>query len=215
MARRTRHDDLDDLIEQIRSVDLTELARRLHEAIELEQRWPSTPDGYASSTPGAEPRSSSPPPIPAGRCRAERGCPFPRPCPVHDTHVSLTAAEAGGIARIAHHDEIAADVATALRNATRAHEALRATAAALARIAKARGGVILPPEPPRCAVLDLIGARAPVRSVVTVTDEDGSKRKVPLGQWAYKFHRREGRLPTIDEARAYVGHRPMPKKAVR
>ena len=48
--------------------------------------------GYPSSTPGAAPAEQTPPPEYDGWC-GERDCVNPRPCPDHDTPVTLTLTE--------------------------------------------------------------------------------------------------------------------------
>lgn len=180
----------------ITDVALADLGRRIHAAIDLDDRHPSTPDGYPSKTPGAEPRGHHPPPM-AGQCRAvEAGhrCPEQRPCPEHDTTVPLTPVEAAVI-HPAPPDPTTALTRAAVTNLAAAADAYQHAVRAVTELETVRRHHL--ELDGHCQALADVGGHEPAHRTTVLGDDNPVE--ITLGRWAYDFVRRHDRLPTRTE----------------
>ena len=180
-------------VAQLHDIDLTAIARDLLALDDLNQRHPSTPDGYPTQTPGAAPATSN----------GHTG----------GVDVKLTSVEAAADAR----RHSTGDPYHAIQA-----NALRAIHEALDRLDRARhlldqvrhvpaDRAALNPEP-GCWAMGRIGAWEPVLCVTDLSTVLGHPldEPRPLGRWAYDFAKRAGRLPTVDECkRRQLGQRVM------
>lgn len=181
----------------LESVDWVALGLRLHQAKAIELANRSTPDGYPRKTPGASEPPATLAAVPSGPCQ-EHGCSEMRPCIDHDG-AELTSVEQAVEARVWHRDHYA----NALRNALAyLGDARRAVAAMENRLdeldVNVHGARLEVENQQICWAMARVGGRDDVAHRVVI---DGIT--YALGSWAYKFHRREARLPTIDECRKH------------
>ena len=172
-----QHDRLNGHIRSIGNLDLTRLAQLAHDAIDLEDRWPSRADGHRRTVPGASPATG--------------------PSGPNDIH--LNTVEAAAASRLAGDDHDTAVILDALANIEKAAHLLHAALRNLDQIRTRRGGRLLPaPAPPTCWAMAQADPRGryPVRCTIDIDDQT-----YPLSRWAYDWYRRHGRLPTADECR--------------
>lgn len=174
-AGKGRHRDIDFHHANLQEINLNQLADRLHTAYETGRNSPSARDGYKAHATGAD--SSRP------------GNP------------ELLKVEADAVWRLTHqnwidtHDRI---VQTALDYFAEADRALRACQNKLTQLARLQDDHDLDPTP-GCWALARIGSWDPIAHTVIIAGEPR-----PLGAWAYRFHRNNGRLPTLDECKRHV-----------
>lgn len=177
MARR-------DVLHEAIDLDLDVLERKdskrramLHAAIDVELSNDSTPDGHPTQTPGAAPSTSR--------------------APIDDDKGANTAVEAAAAAREHHRPDFFKHV---LREAVQHYKEaalhLRAGDNALKQLD--RQVTLEVDNDAKCAVMAKVGSTDPVHRRPVINGE-----AVPLGLWAYKFWRREKRLPTDLEAEAH------------
>ena len=203
MNRRT-HRIVDSHIATIANSNITDIARRLHDAIEREARHPSRPDGYPTRTTGAS--------APTG----PNGNPVCHTCggtgthtDDHGTHTHChtcaglgylggtdTSVERAAEARTHWHDEHHTLTSNAIRHLAHAATGLAALTNILDQIDRLRTPDHQRPDSnyARCWAMDRIGVYEPV-----FARPDINGQPTPLGSWAYKFWRRHNRLPTIAE----------------
>lgn len=202
-----RHVTVNQAIARLAAIDpdaLADLGRRIHAAIEIDDRNPSTPDGYPARTPGAAPRTRPAPPM-AGQCRAvEAGvrCPEQRPCPQHDTAVPLTPVEAAATTRppVDETTTLTRAAVNALVAAADAYELARTTIGVLETTRRH------PLElSGHCEALAAAGGYEPAHRTTLLADPDAPDdpdrtTPVTLGRWAYDHLRRTTSIPTRVEA---------------
>jgi hypothetical protein len=198
---RVAHREIDRAVAALASIDLVAMRRRLHEMVRVDR--PSVPDGFASSTPGAavEPAAArvAEPCIElladgVRRMRHELG----EVCE-HCVHVNQTSVERAAEARERHQDEYHRKVELAVGYLAEASSALRAAMNKMLDVDRLRSSAGLQAGEPGCWALDRVGGWEPVLHKVMV---DGVER--PLGQWAYGFFRRNGRLPNRRECQEHL-----------
>lgn len=174
--------EIDHHIDGIRSVDLTRLGLDLHRACGTTRRNPSYPDGYPTTASGSDTGGSGN----AELTSVERAA--------HQTlgdnirHPARRKPDA--------YDRIVYKAADYLRDAD---HALRAARNQLDQLTKLQDATDLPEPDTACWALARIGSWEPATYSVVV---DGEPRK--LGSWAYKFHRSNRRLPTLDECKRHA-----------
>lgn len=221
-----RHAALDVAVARLSdTAGLAAMALKLHEAINIEAASPSIPDGYPTSTPGAEDRSGRSV-GPLDRV-ALLELPVVKLYALADRHhvavaagwtigelvdalvdatsrVTLTSVEGAVAARGAHKDEYATALTNALTFIEDAAKALNAAAARLGDLEEFRRTALLSDVAvaPGCWAMARVGSWEPVHATV---DVQGEPR--PLGYWAYKFQRAHGRLPNLDECRKHQSGR--------
>lgn len=198
---RELHAEIDRSLSVLSAIDITSLGRKLHELVALDVSNPSSPDGFPTSTPGA----------------AVEGRPSPQPKPCVDPrtgdmrhdfdetceHCEPTAGwpvERAVEARQSRElDQVHTKVELALGYLSDAANALKGALNKAADVEKIRATAGLQPGAPGCWALERIGAWESVLHRVVI---DGVER--PLGSWAYKFYRRNGRVPNRHECREHV-----------
>lgn len=214
MTTRADHQTVNSALARLAALDLADLGRRIHAALELDLRHPSTPDGYPTQTPGHSTTPTGPPPVLEGTCH-EPGCHAERPCPDHDIPAGWTPVERDAVRRLTHHDEISSLTRKARDQIAQAADALDLANALLTDLAKRRT------RPPAlgdaCELLASVGGYAPAhRNIPDPTDPDPTindptlvddRRRYRVSRWVYDFARRHNRFPTIDELRHHMAGR--------
>jgi hypothetical protein len=183
-AGKGRHRDIDHAIDGISTVNLDRLAKKLHGAYQTTLDHPSEIDGYKNSTFGASPATGGPSLI-----EDEDG---------NMVTLNLTKVEADALRRsgIDDYDKIVRDAINYLGDADRA---LRACSNKLDQLHGLQDDEGMESTEPGCWALERVNSWEPVAHTVVI---EGDPR--PLGTWAYKFHRTNGRLPTIEESKRHV-----------
>jgi hypothetical protein len=192
---RAAHREIDRAVAALASVDLVAMRRRMHEMVRVDRS--SVPDGFPSSTAGAvvspgvgggfEPCVELVDGVSQMRHDLGEVCD-------HCARVNLTSVEGAVAARVRHQDEYHRKVEMAVGYLADASSALRAAMNKMLDVDRLRASAGLQPGEPGCWALDRVGGWEPVLHRVKV---DGVERA--LGQWAYKFYRRNGRLPNRRE----------------
>lgn len=201
VAAPALHRRVDRDLAMLAGLDLADLGRLLHEAINVDGANPSTPDGFPSSTAGAP--------------NTGRGVRLADP----DGEVSWTSVESvGNVLAVGSADgvptrrrpvdEYHTKVAATVDCVANAAQFVRLAVSKLAELDQLRAGAGLGAGDPGCWAMERIGAWEEVHATVVI---DGEPRR--LGNWAYRFHRDHGRLPSLAECHARSEGRKVMVKA--
>jgi hypothetical protein len=175
-AGKGRHRDIDHHIDGISTVNLDRLTVRLHAAYQTTLDHPSRPDGFKATASGGD----------AG--------------PGGNTELLKVEADASRRVEnpqwVDEYDRIVRDAINYLADADRA---LRACSNKLDQLHGLQDDEGMVSTEPGCWALERVNSWEPVAHTVVI---EGDPR--PLGTWAYKFHRSNGRLPTIEESKRHV-----------
>lgn len=123
MPRRNRQ--LDHLTTRITTIDWQKITAQIMQHLEIERRWPTTPDGYPTRTPGANPSSGG-----SGHIIDAPGDEG------HGEAIDLTTVEAAAEARAFHHDRHATLVSLAQQALRNIDAELTALQAAITQLDK-------------------------------------------------------------------------------
>lgn len=184
------HRRVDRALAVLVELDPSALGRRLHESINVDRAHPSAPDGFPTSTPGSNPSSG-----PSVRMELVDGEVVR---PVKLTSVEQAVERRRGLDP----DEYHRKVERAVHLVMSAGEALRAAVVRLDQIDQLRSTSGLTSGAPGCWAMERIGQWEEVHATTVI---DGEPRR--LSNWAYRFHRDHGRLPTIAECQARAAGR--------
>lgn len=212
------HRLVDRYLARLDGIDLDRLGRQLHSAINVDRANPSAPDGFPTSTPGANPYVE-PRPLRGGvrgePCAVEEPpghrCPHVFPCPEHDRAMKTTTVEAAVFAGRGPIDEYHRKVDAVLGYLADASGALAGAMTKLADLEQLQDDAGLQPGDPGCWAMERLGQWEEVHATVVI---EGEPRR--LGNWAYRFHREHGRLPTVAECKMRAdGRKVMVKVGAR
>jgi hypothetical protein len=186
------HSTINRALAQANDIDWTTLGQRLHDLLELDRQHPSRPDGYPTSTPGANPSTTITPignpteAPPDGTTETAAWAMQTWRDTIH--HQTMTAAE--------HLIEAANHAQAALNVAGRYIPALPANNRTSEPLNNDR----------RCWIMETIGHHDPAYRITDFAGyiEPPLDMPRPVGRWAYRFVRDWGRLPTDTEKRTHA-----------
>lgn len=198
---RGLHAGIDRSLSVLSSIDVVELGRKLHELVALDVSNPTAPDGFPTSTPGAsvEGRPSSGPVACVDPKTGDMRHDFGETCEHCEPTAGWPVERAVEVRQSRALDEVHMKLELALGYLGDAANALKGALNKAAEVERVRATAGLQPGAPGCWALERIGAWEPVLHRVLV---EGQER--PLGSWAYKFYRRNGRVPNRNECREHV-----------